>query len=74
MRTEMQMAVNAGRIRRDDPEKAAAALWAHLCGLVSLRERGDLPPSGAGLREGWLSSADRLMHGLADPQRFAAAA
>ena len=74
MRTEMQLAMTAGRIRRDDPEKAAAALWAHLCGLVSLRERGDLPPFGKGLREGWLSSADRLIHGLAEPQRFAAAA
>jgi AcrR family transcriptional regulator len=64
LRREVESAMADGQLRRDDPDKAAGTLWAHLCGLVALRERGDLPVAGSVLRDAWVGSTRRLLHGM----------
>jgi AcrR family transcriptional regulator len=64
MRAEVNNAMNENQLRKDDLDGVSTALWAQLCGLVALRERGDLPPEEMPLREAWHGAAQRLLQGL----------
>jgi AcrR family transcriptional regulator len=64
MRSELTKAMSEGRLRKDDVAGVSAAVWAQICGLVALRERGDLPVQELPLREAWLGAAQRMLHGL----------
>jgi AcrR family transcriptional regulator len=64
MRVELTKAMDERQLRRDDVEAVSAALWAQLCGLVALRERGDLPFAGPPLREAWRRTAQRMLRGI----------
>ena len=63
-RDEVVCAMERGHLRQGDPESAGAALWAQVCGLVALRERGDLPLSEKGLRNAWYRSTKWVLLGL----------
>jgi AcrR family transcriptional regulator len=65
LKAEVAQGISEGQLKRDDAGRAATAVWAQLCGLVSLRERGDLPETRAGLRDEWLGTSRRLVQGLA---------
>jgi AcrR family transcriptional regulator len=64
MRQQLAEAMREGQLKHDDPEALLTALWAELCGLVSLRERGDLPHGGPPLRDAWLGTAKRMLTGI----------
>lgn len=64
MNHEVVTAMERGQLGRDVPERVSDALWAQMCGLVALRERGDMPLEERPLREMWLASARRLFGGV----------
>ena len=57
--------MEAGDLRRDDPEAVALSVWAHNHGLVSLHICGTLGLTDEEFREAFRGSVDRLMAGLA---------
>jgi AcrR family transcriptional regulator len=57
--------MDAGILRRGDPEDISVTLWAHAHGLLTLYLRGVLRIEEAGFRELYLSSSRRLLAGLA---------
>ena len=65
IRDEVERSMALGQLRLQSPTRVATAVWAQLSGLVSLRERGDLPEKGAALYERWADSSDLLIAGLA---------
>ena len=57
--------MDAGILRRGDPEDISVTLWAHAHGLLTLYLRGVLRIEEAGFRELYVSSSRRLLAGLA---------
>jgi AcrR family transcriptional regulator len=64
MRTELTKAMNDNQLRQDDVDGVTRAVWAQICGLVALKERGDLPAAEQPLREAWVGAAQRMLQGL----------
>jgi len=64
MRQQIAEAMQCGQLKPDDPEEVLTALWAQLCGLGALRERGDLPLGGPPLQQAWIGSAKRMLSGI----------
>jgi AcrR family transcriptional regulator len=54
---------------------ATAAIWAQICGLAAIRERGDLPAESRALKDRWFQTAQPVVDGLrpATPHYRAAA-
>jgi AcrR family transcriptional regulator len=65
MRDQIATAMREGQLKPDDPEPVSSSLWAQICGLVALRERGELPLGGQPLEAAWLGSARRMVAGIA---------
>jgi len=57
--------IDAGILRRGDPEDISITLWTHAHGLLTLYLRGVLRIDEAGFRELYMTSSRRLMAGLA---------
>lgn len=64
IRREVEAGVAAGQLNNMPPEWVARAVWAQLCGLGALRERGDLAHDPEVMHEQWISATDRLLYGL----------
>lgn len=64
MRDQLARAMNEKQLKKGDVGGVTAALWAQICGLVALRERGDLPAGELELREAWHGTAGRMLSGL----------
>jgi AcrR family transcriptional regulator len=64
MRHEVVTAMERGQLAPTDPDRVTAALWAQMCGLVALRERGDMPLEDKPLREAWMALGERLYGGI----------
>ena len=62
--SEVTKAIDSGQLRPAAPAWITRAVWAQLCGLASLHERGDLCANPAVLRDEWVGAADRLLYGL----------
>lgn len=61
--------MDAGMLRRADPDALGVTLWAHAHGLVSLYLLGALPVEGEdAFRELYRLSGNRLLRGLAPPE------
>lgn len=58
-------AVDAGLLKREDPEKISVTLWAHAHGLVVLYLRGMLEMDEAEFRRLYMDSGRRMLGGLA---------
>jgi AcrR family transcriptional regulator len=71
--TEVQKAAERGEIGKGDAKTQATSLWAQICGLVSIRERGDLPDNPGVLRGAWFETAQAVVDGLRPTQLRAAA-
>jgi AcrR family transcriptional regulator len=71
--TEVQKAVEKGELAEGDAKAKATSLWAQICGLVTIRDRGDLPDSRGALRGAWFQTAQPLVDGLRPTQARAAA-
>jgi AcrR family transcriptional regulator len=57
--------MDAGILRRGDPEDISVTLWTHAHGLLTLYLRGVLRIDEPGFRELYMSSSRRLLAGLA---------
>lgn len=60
--------MEAGILRKQDPEEASMTMWAHAHGMVQLYQQGCLPVSEAEFRELFSASGRRLMAGVATPE------
>jgi AcrR family transcriptional regulator len=58
---ELELAVENGELRRGDKTAHATSLWAQICGLAAIRERGDLPAEPRPLRDRWFATAGPLI-------------
>jgi AcrR family transcriptional regulator len=56
--------MEAGQLRKDDPDAVALAIWAHVHGLVSLYLSGALGMAEQPFREAYAQSVQRLFSGL----------
>lgn len=64
VRAEVGKSMSAGQLRKDVPARLTRAVCAQIFGLVSLKERGELDPNAAVLKDQWIGVADRLLYGL----------
>ncbi|MDX1494261.1 MAG: TetR/AcrR family transcriptional regulator [Longimicrobiales bacterium] len=62
--------MDAGILRRVDPEEASVTLWAHAHGMVHLFQQGCLPVEPEDFRDFFAASSRRIMMGLGT-QEFA---
>ncbi|HEY2029285.1 MAG TPA: TetR/AcrR family transcriptional regulator [Myxococcales bacterium] len=69
--SEVRQAMEKGELAQGDAKGHARSLWAQICGLVSIRERGDLPDNRGELRGAWFQTAQAVVAGLAPPLRAA---
>jgi hypothetical protein len=63
--------MDAGILRRADPEDISVTLWTHAHGLVTLYLRGVLQIDEPSFEEVYVNSSRRVLAGLATPE-FAA--
>ena len=70
--SEVQQAAEKGELAKGDVKAQATSLWAQLCGLVTIRERGDLPDNRGALRGAWFETAKAVVDGLGQPLRAVA--
>jgi AcrR family transcriptional regulator len=61
---EVEQAIENGELRKGDAKAHATAVWAQICGLAAIRERGDLPSEPRALRQSWFSTARAVVDGL----------
>jgi AcrR family transcriptional regulator len=61
---EIELAIENGEVRKGDAKAHATAMWAQICGLAAIRERGDLPAEPVALRESWFKTARPVVDGL----------
>ena len=64
VRYEVSQGISQRQLRPAPAAWVARAVWAQLCGLAALHERGDLDRNAAVLRDQWVGAADRLLYGL----------
>ena len=64
MRSEITKAMVSKQLRADDACAVTASVWALICGLVAIKERGELPAQEQPLQEAWLGTAQRMLRGL----------
>jgi AcrR family transcriptional regulator len=56
MRSEIRKAMDKRQLRKDDVPAVVASVWALICGLVAVKERGE--------PEDWLGTTQRMFQGL----------
>jgi AcrR family transcriptional regulator len=61
---EIEQAIETGEVRKGDAKAQATALWAQICGLAAIHQRGDLPAEPGALRESWFKTARPVVDGL----------
>jgi AcrR family transcriptional regulator len=61
---EVEQAAETGELRHGDKSAQATSLWAHICGLAAIHERGDLPSQRRALRDRWFITARPVFEGL----------
>jgi hypothetical protein len=66
--SEVQRAVKKGELAEGDAKAHATSVWAQICGLVTIRDRGDLPEDRGALRGAWFQTAQAVVAGLRPAQ------
>jgi AcrR family transcriptional regulator len=64
MRYELSKAMDERQLKKDDVPKVTAAVWALICGLVAVKERGELPEQEQPRKEAWMDMTQRMLGGL----------
>ncbi|MGH7588543.1 MAG: TetR-like C-terminal domain-containing protein [Gemmatimonadota bacterium] len=65
LKAEVQAAMEAGEIRRDDVHETCLALWAQAHGLIALHRAGRFDDDPEGFRGLYRRSLERLIEGIA---------
>jgi AcrR family transcriptional regulator len=73
LKSEVEQAAENGELGKGDMKAQARSLWAQICGLVSIRERGDLPDNRGALRGAGFQTPQAVVDGLGPPPLRAAA-